>query len=144
MPLVSDSISQDELNLLLSGREVDLSDGTFDVWADRDARGVLVIHIVGYSLGAAGQEVFGRVESLVRQVGADVGGVVFDLTKCTYLSSVAIGLLGHLLTGQIPGDMPVVLAAANRRIRDAIGILGLEQYFVVCDSVDDALRAAAS
>ena len=70
--------------------------------------------------------------------------LVIDFTGVPYIDSAGIGaLVGAYVTRQHSGRR-LALAGVCKRVRDALGVTRVEQFFQFFDSVDDAERGSAA
>jgi anti-anti-sigma factor len=68
--------------------------------------------------------------------------VIVDLTRCTFVDSSFIGVLVALHDTDIC-SVRLVVPGTQRIVRRAFEIVQMEQFFVIHDSLDQALLAAA-
>ena len=76
---------------------------------------------------------------VLRAIGAGRGGLVLDLAQVTFLDSIALTALVHVLERLQASGERLVLVAQDERLVALIDVAGLADRFEICTERGDAL-----
>jgi anti-sigma B factor antagonist len=83
-------------------------------------------------------------EELLRLIGEGAALVVVDLTQTTFIDSTALGVLIRGVERLKMNDGRLVVACADPNIVKVFEVTGLNRFFTVVGSRDEALAQASS
>jgi anti-sigma B factor antagonist len=82
-------------------------------------------------------------EELVPLIG-EGKDLILDMTRLTFLSSAGLRILLLLYRQAEANNRKVALAGPSENVKDTMEITGFLTYFVVCDTVEEALSAVGA
>lgn len=104
--------------------------------------GFLFLVVVGRVLQPVPDEFSDRIKQVFKKVPN--AKVVVDLTKCDYLASAALGFLVDFFNVSTSTGARVVMLKPNDRVRAIVGLLGLNQFFSLVNSEQEAFDRLSS
>jgi anti-sigma B factor antagonist len=105
----------------------------------RDKDGVHLVESVGDIDGKTAPDFQSQVVDLM-QPGARM---VIDLAQVAFMSSAGLRAMLLVYREAKTRGAKLALAGVNKDIRNSMAATGFLAFFVVCDSVDDAIEAVA-
>ncbi len=135
---MSDAISSEDLNRLMQEArwEGPRHDERYQMYLE-NRNGFLCLVVVGKVLQPVPDEFSARIKQVFERVPN--AKVVVDLTKCDYLASAALGFLVDFFNVSTATGARVVMLKPNDRVRAIVGLLGLNQFFSLVNSEQEAL-----
>ncbi|MFZ1642197.1 MAG: anti-sigma factor antagonist [Candidatus Contendobacter sp.] len=97
--------------------------------------GVTVVTVAGEIDGGSAPGLQARILSLLQQDGS----LILDLGGVTYMSSAGLRVLLLLYRQAVSRNGRVALAGVAETIKDTMAVTGFLKFFVVADTVDQAL-----
>ena len=79
---------------------------------------------------------------LEQQLGTGHTRFIVDLTMVVFIDSSGIGTLVRAYQAITPKSGKVILAGCNSNIRKIFRLIGLQQFFTITDTLDQALEIA--
>lgn len=79
-------------------------------------------------------------EKLLEMLGGSSGNIVLDLAGVSYVDSSGVGTIVELKRRAMRDKRDVVLVGLQQRVRSLFEITRLDKFFVIVDSVDEALK----
>ena len=79
---------------------------------------------------------------LEQQLGTGHTLFVIDLTPVIFIDSSGIGTLVRAYQSLAPKNGKIILAGCNSNIRKIFRLIGLQQFFTITDTLDQALEIA--
>ncbi len=136
---MSNRINPDELKLLLAEAEAIPRPMDARYRIDITSRnGCMILTIEGTVLQPIPTEFTDRLEKILER-GAG-RRVAIDLAGCNYLSSSVIGTLVSFFGASAKGGGQVVLIRPPPRVEGVLRAVGLDQFFLIVDSLEVALE----
>lgn len=134
---MADSLSHDELaNLMRDVRwEGPRHDERYQMFLEH-RNGYLFLVVVGKVLQPVPDEFSDRIKQVFEKVPN--AKVVVDLTRCDYLASAALGFLVDFFNVSTATGARVVMLKPNDRVRAIVGLLGLNQFFLLVETEQEA------
>jgi anti-anti-sigma factor len=113
----------------------------FRAYLDFNRRGACVVVLMGEADSHAAPELEQRLAECCASPA--VSQVVVDLTRASFLDSIALSVLvgGHRSLKKV--GLPLKVVCIDRNIRRVLGITGLDRLFPVYDSAAAAVRDCA-
>jgi anti-anti-sigma factor len=103
-----------------------------------DQEGVQVVELVGEAGSAEAWEVGAVVSRLIEK---HPDKLLFDLSRLSFISSLAFGELVRLANDIARYHSRVALAAMQPKIREVLHLLRIEQYYETYPTVEAAMAA---
>lgn len=106
----------------------------------REQSGVAIVAITGEIDSKTAPEAQGELLPFVDKhhtLVMDVGGV-------TFMSSAGLRMMLLVYRRATAGNGRVALVGLSERIRDTMSVTGFLGFFVVCDTIEQAIRAVQS
>ena len=134
---MADSVNQAELDALIGHLGPSPNDHRYVVRLE-SCEGALFLRLTGTLLQPIPDEFVARLQDLFRRHPAQ--RAVVDLSKCTFISSSAIGVLMEYFRASTARGGQVLLIKPAEKILKLIEILGLTRFFLVVEDDAMALR----
>lgn len=105
----------------------------------RQQDGALIVELDGEAGSAEAWEV---AEVVSRLIESRPPHIIFDLSKLSFISSLALAELIRLSNDLARFNTRVALAGLQPRIREVLHVLRMEQYYEIYSTLSEALSAA--
>lgn len=106
----------------------------------RNQDGVEIVELEGEAGSAEAWEVQAVVS---RVIEARPKAIVFDMTRLSFISSLALAELIRLANELARFNTRVSLAGMQPKIREVLHVLRIDQYYEIHNSVDEAVASAS-
>lgn len=136
----NDHLDQNELNALLGMLDfVEKDPFNFSIEGWIHPAGFPSILVKGKVVGTYASSL---LENVSKKLEEPPGHLIVDLTQCQFLSSIALGFLAVVASQRLETGHNVFLVAPNTMVKNIIRLMGFEQVFVRCDTLEEALARA--
>lgn len=97
--------------------------------------GMTVVAVAGEIDGSSAPSLQSKILPLLQESGS----LILDLNRVTYMSSAGLRVLLLLYRQAVSRNGRVALAGVAETIKDTMAVTGFLKFFVVADTVDQAL-----
>lgn len=140
---MSDHLNQSELDLILSDGAFEMKESSeVQISGKRHSCGAFLVTIKGRPM--MGPNAVHVIDTLEKLLEGMRGSVMIDLSRCQYLSSIALGFVANLAVEKKAKGAQIVLFGLSEQVRNIIHILELDRILVIRDDLEEAIRAATA
>lgn len=137
----TDHINQSELEAILTDFEPEIRPEKRSVQLSKTDGGIPVISIKGRVWPSSATNV---VDKMIQFLGTRPIDVVFDVTNCEYLSSIALAVIQKIGHDRASTDHRVYLVGARDPVLRASQLIGLDHVVSFCDTMEQAIALLAN